>query len=487
MRSAAQAQQYDGSMLGAPCPGAPSAMPRHHAGRPLGPRARLLAVMCGVWAPTAYATTVQVDNTAELVSAVQSADAGGVDTIQLGVADYAPTATLSLTRAVTIRGPSTRGAQIAGSALPAGDDLFSVGAGASVTFVGVALDEVGYENQGAAIDVMSSGSAEVDNTSIAGTGGPSLLVEDGATATATNSTFSDGLEEGILDQGTVRLMNVTVGENSVEGIDDRGGSLTLVNTIVAGNGVDCARSADSTDASLDGDGSCGVGALSHVNAMLGRFTWNGGPTYSQVPQTGSPALAGGDPSQCPTVDQRFALRPSASCDIGAVQADVTPPGSPAPSVSQPVQTTSSTPTPTPAAAPTTPTAGARSDTSPTPAVTGVTGLGTLHGKGGRAITFRVDTRLGTAGGTFSYRDVAAHVWFRDARVTAVVVSVTRGTVTLMGVAREVLGGGSEHFAVTVSERGAIRTLRLRIPDGYDGGGRLWRGTLSETRRESSSR
>ncbi len=483
--SSGSARRANRMTMGGPRSGTPHAADAESgAGRQRRP-VRLAAILLAtVWvtaaAPARADSVVRVHDTPGLVAAVQQADSGGPSTIQLAVGVYAPTATLTLTRDVTIRGPSGPGEQLSGSALPEGTDLFDVAGDSTATFVGVALDLVGYENQGSAINVEPSGVADIENSTISGTGGPSLLVEDGGSATATNSSFSHGLEEGIVDQGTVSLTNVTVSGNLGMGIDDSGGSLALVNSIVAGNHPDCARAADSADVSLDDDGSCGVGALARTSPQLGQWMWNGGPTDSQLPQAGSPAIGVGDPAHCPSVDQRFAPRPSGRCDLGAVQAGASPPAAPSttvPTSGAPTSapTTPGTPTPTSsgsAGAVSGPTAGA---------VVGVVGAGTLHGAGGHAIAFSVNARRGGARGTLTYRDAGARVSLRAAKVSSVSVSPARGTVTLIGVARNLVGGRLVRFTVTVSVSGRVRTLRLRLAAGYDGGGRLWRGALTETR------
>ena len=448
------------------------------AGRGLRPARLAAALLAAAWvaapAPARADSPIRVHDTPGLVAAVAQADSGGPSTIQLAAAVYAPSATLTITRDVTILGPSGRGEELSGAALPDGTDLFDVAAHATATFVGVAVDLVGYENQGSAINVQPSGDVDLENSTISGGGGPSLMVEDGGSATATNSSFSHGLEEGIVDQGTATLTNVTVSGNLGMGIDDSGGNLTLVNSIVAANHPDCARAVASADASLDDDGSCGVGALARTNPLLGPWMWNGGPTDSQVPQAGSPANGAGDPAHCPSDDQRFAPRPSGPCDLGAVQAGASPPATTL------TTTGTSTSGPTPTATPGGSTGPASTGPGADPVV-GVVGAGTLHGVRGRAIAFSVSARRGDARGTLTYRDGAARVWLRAARVSSVRVSLAQGTVTLTGAARNLVGGRLVRFTATVSESGRVRTLRLRLTAGYDGGGRLWRGTLAETR------
>ena len=77
---------------------------------------------------------------------------------------------------------------------------------------------------------------------MAGNNGPGVLVEPGATATVRNSTLSDGLYAGLIDDGTASLFNSTVAFNEDGGIEDRG-TLNLTNTIVAENGARLHESA----------------------------------------------------------------------------------------------------------------------------------------------------------------------------------------------------------------------------------------------------
>jgi predicted outer membrane repeat protein len=56
------------------------------------------------------------------------------------------------------------------------------------------------------------------------------------------------------------------------------------------------------------------------NPMLGVLSNNGGHTNTLLPQSGSPAIDGGDNSFCPGEDQRGQSRPNGSaCDIGSVE------------------------------------------------------------------------------------------------------------------------------------------------------------------------
>jgi hypothetical protein len=105
--------------------------------------------------------------------------------------------------------------------------------------------------------------------------------------------------------------------------------VTLINTLVSGNtGGNCLTLSgvtQSTDHSLDSDGTCGLigpGDLSGANPLLLALANNGGPTDTQALRGGSPALNAGDSAAgaCPTTDQRGVTRPQGTgCDIGAYE------------------------------------------------------------------------------------------------------------------------------------------------------------------------
>jgi hypothetical protein len=433
-----------------------------------------------LWPSLAGAATYTASDGSSLASAVQHADAqSGASTIQLGVATYAPTDTLTLQGDITIVGPTASGETITGDAEALGTDLFDVTAGSHVTFVNVSLDAAGYENEGAAID--DSGSVDLENSTLAGNDGPSLLVQVGASATVEDSTLSSGLEEGIVDDGSATLINSTVADNAVEGIDDSVGALTLVNSIVAGNGVhDCSASAGSVDHSLDSDGSCVAGSPAGVAAGLGPLRSNGGPTLTQALLPGSPAIDGADVSRCPAYDQRYAVRPAGRCDVGAYQTGTSPPVG-APSTSGAGSGTAGSGTAGASTGETgQPPAGGSAPSSKSRRVTGAAGRGTLRGARRRPISFTLDARVERPHGSLSYRDAGAAVWLRGASIATVVVNGARGAVTASGSAINAVSRRRVRFVATVTEQGRVRTLRVRLSTGYDGGGRLLTGTLADT-------
>jgi hypothetical protein len=271
------------------------------------------------------AATFHAHDGASLQAALAAADARpGANTIELSAGSYTPESTLTLIGEITLAGPSARpGAKLDGGAVqPFPSDLIVVESHAVVSIRDLELTTAGGPGSGAAVD--DFGALSLESSTLAGNNGPGLLVQPGAQATVRNATLSDGLDFGLVDLGHANLFSTTVAGNAEGGIDDEGGSLSLTNTIVAGNrGLDCTAPARSSDHSLDGDGSCGVGALGHLDPLLMPLAFNGGPTQTRALAAGSPAIGAGDPTGCPSEDQRHFARPSGDCDIGAYQAGAT--------------------------------------------------------------------------------------------------------------------------------------------------------------------
>ena len=110
----------------------------------------------------------------------------------------------------------------------------------------------------------------------------------------------------------------------------------ISNSIVAGNtGGNCFTPIPSGGHNIDDGATCGfkgTGDKSGVDPKLGALGGHPGPSLTQMPLAGSPAIDSADPTTCPTSDQRGVIRPQAGgCDIGAVE--VAPPGATTSSVS----------------------------------------------------------------------------------------------------------------------------------------------------------
>ena len=284
-------------------------------------------------ATQASAATFSAANTAQLVSAVASANAAaGADTIQLSAgASYAPSASLAITGDLTITGPSSLGAANSGAKLDGGvvapfpSPLLTVGAGVQLTLANVLVTSGGGTGGSSQPAIDDSGTLVIQNSTLSGNNGAGVLVEQGATATVTNSTIGNGNDIGMTDLGAATFVNSTVAFNAIGGIDNSsGGALTLTNTIVAKNLFsDCSAAASTQTRSLDGDGTCGV-SLTAADPKLGAFVLDGGPTPTFPLQAGSAAINAGDNASCPATDQRFVAR-DANCDIGADEYNSTKP------------------------------------------------------------------------------------------------------------------------------------------------------------------
>jgi hypothetical protein len=218
--------------------------------------------------------------------------------------------------------------------------------------------------------IFSTATLTVNNGTIANnvaTGGYGGGIYSEGTLTVTDCTISDnsaaanGGGGGIYEyQDSAAIISSTVVGNSASGqsvvgggITSNGGTLTLNNTIVAGNiaaggATDPDLSAD-VSASVtigtttydegynligDGTGSGGVTngvngdqigtAATPINPMLGPLENNGGPTQTMALLFGSPAINAGDPNGTglPEFDQRgpgFARVVANRADIGAYE------------------------------------------------------------------------------------------------------------------------------------------------------------------------
>src|SRR5262249_56220162 len=108
------------------------------------------------------------------------------------------------------------------------------------------------------------GAVAVEEGRMRGNAGPGAWIGSGTTATVRNSTISNNGDDGINVGGVLNLVNATVAGNSGNGIGNAGVAsvVHLTNAIVAGNTLpNCIAPADTSDHSLDTDGTCGVGVL----------------------------------------------------------------------------------------------------------------------------------------------------------------------------------------------------------------------------------
>jgi CSLREA domain-containing protein len=174
-------------------------------------------------------------------------------------------------------------------------------------------------------------------------GGITVFRSDASLTNSTVSGNSAGTGGGgiLAYYGTTSLTNSTVSGNSggaYGGIAAVSAVLSLTNSIVAnsaGGAQDCFLPAGTSTITADAhniiqnDG-CSTSAQ-NVDPMLGALADNGGPTFTLLPQAGSPAIDAGDQAACTsnniTTDQRGYKRVDGKCDIGAVEVGAVAPSS----------------------------------------------------------------------------------------------------------------------------------------------------------------
>lgn len=149
------------------------------------------------------------------------------------------------------------------------------------------------------------------------------------TVMVVNTTFSHGSARGgtngVAGTGNSNGANGVPGLNRGGNIARLAGTFALRNSILATNLSGGTGYGTITDAgnNLSADTSLVLGAtsLTNTNPKLGSLANNGGFTLTMLPQSGSPAVNGGNDTNSPLSDQRGVSRPSGShVDIGAVEA-----------------------------------------------------------------------------------------------------------------------------------------------------------------------
>ena len=194
-------------------------------------------------------------------------------------------------------------------------------------------------------------------------GGPSYggaLANEGGSLLLENVTLSQNAASamvsseavvaagGLYNEGEARLNNVTLYYNILEDVYNDGGTVTLANSIAAGEDVICHNETEGEGEMVDGgynlvpSAACGLSGPGDL--LLGPLADNGGRTtpFGTIPthalQSGSPALdagnpaaPGSDPAACAATDARGVSRPQdgegdgvSRCDAGAFEADALP-------------------------------------------------------------------------------------------------------------------------------------------------------------------
>src|SRR5262249_33702353 len=153
------------------------------------------------------------------------------------------------------------GATILGSNLEGADssDVVTVDSGVSATIKNVSIRLASSEGSALVVD----GTLDLEDSELSSNNSFSVvLVDRGATLNPQNLTIADSLGGGVEVLGTAIFVNATIVNNGVAGIyNQRGSTVSIMNTIVAGNGDgstyrgDCYQAVKSVN-SLDGDGNC---------------------------------------------------------------------------------------------------------------------------------------------------------------------------------------------------------------------------------------
>ena len=162
---------------------------------------------------------------------------------------------------------------------------------------------------------------------------PTTIVNSTFTGNHAGSPTFNG-DGGAMDLSQGVLVNDTItGNECFNGAGCGGGiigTMSAADTIIAGNTsnsgtlTNCASTVtitgpdleDGTDCDFTTDGS------KRGNPQLGPLADNGGPTDTELPGAGSPAIDNGTNATCASHDQRGGARPApggGSCDIGAVE------------------------------------------------------------------------------------------------------------------------------------------------------------------------
>jgi uncharacterized repeat protein (TIGR01451 family) len=288
-----------------------------------------------------------------------------------------------LSHNVSIDGPGANVLTVArGPAAAAAFNIFNVDPGVSATIIGLTISNGsaasggGIFNLGTLVveDAVVSGNSAANvgggiaNDTFPPSGSPSLTVINSTISsnTCNNAQGAAGIDS---EAGTVLISNSTVSGNqainshsaggvgiyggsaaidhstiatntasgiSGGGLDAFGTSVTLFDTIVAGNsggsGSDVQGTVISQGHNLigNGDGSSGltngilrdqVGtAAAPIDPKLGALADNGGPTPTMALRSGSPAIDAGDNTNAPATDQRgFRRIFNGTIDIGAFE------------------------------------------------------------------------------------------------------------------------------------------------------------------------
>lgn len=218
----------------------------------------------------------------------------------------------------------------------------------STVYSGVPMTVVSSQflnNEGYAVD--GAQAVTLDRSTVASTVGVGVRMAGGSIL---NSTVSGSSQSAIVSSGAIVIDQSTITNNATDSaagvrlpVISNGGTVTVHNSIVAGNdadsdpfsnaslvqsggynllsGVPVGWTGQSTD--IVGD------SFNHIDPMLAPLADNGGPALTHLPQDGSPVLEAGDAAINGSTDQRGQIRPVSAYsrpialpDIGAVESPV---------------------------------------------------------------------------------------------------------------------------------------------------------------------
>lgn len=184
--------------------------------------------------------------------------------------------------------------------------------------------------------IITMTNSSLSDNKVMSTGGGGGVINDGSTLTISNTTLFNNTAStlgggGILNanSGGITIINSTLSDNaglSGGGVSNSAGTATLRNTIVANSssGGNCFGAITNGGNNIDDGTTCGwgssSGSQSSTNPLLGPLANNGGATQTMALLTSSPAINAGNPSICPSTDQRGLPRRSGFCDVGAFEA-----------------------------------------------------------------------------------------------------------------------------------------------------------------------
>ena len=158
-------------------------------------------------------------------------------------------------------------------------------------------------------------------------------VQNTAHASLTNVTIS-GNQTGtaLVSAGSavVTTTNVTIANNTGNGLEDYSGGVAMQNTVIANNETpNCWTTVTSLGNNLESTNTCGFNQASDIvntEPQLGVLGSNGGDVQTMVPASSSPLIDAGRNDVCPAMDPRGVVRPfdgdgvgANLCDIGAVE------------------------------------------------------------------------------------------------------------------------------------------------------------------------